>query len=74
MQGMAAAMAQAMQVNGGAALMGAGLGMPALDPKALEAAGGDPDAMAAAAAAAAAAMASHQMMEAAQQEQQEQQQ
>ncbi|KAI7839329.1 hypothetical protein COHA_006920 [Chlorella ohadii] len=48
---MAAAMAQAMQVNPGA-MLGAGLGIPALDAKPLD--GTDPEAVAAAAAAAAA--------------------
>jgi hypothetical protein len=50
---MAAAMAQAMQVNGGA-MLGTGLGIPALDAKALE--GGDEAVAAAAAAAAASGM------------------
>jgi plant G-box-binding factor len=51
---MAAAMAQAMQVNPGA-MLGAGLGIPALDAKPLD--GHDPEVAAAAAAAAAAAVA-----------------
>lgn len=68
MQSMAAAMAQAMQVNGGA-MLGAGFAIPTLDPSALEGKTPEEAAALATAAAAAAAAAAGEPLQVAQQEQ-----